>query len=68
MIKQYKKCTIKIYRAKSIGGWSDLYYSCFRDHDKLEVCSGCGGLLGISNAWGIYRYIKHKIDSMESCL
>jgi len=55
---------IKIHIAKSLVGWSDLYYSCFKQN--LEICSGCGGTLGISNFWGIYRYIKERIKEHES--
>lgn len=66
MIRNLNGYTVKIYRAKSRAGWSDLYYSCFRDSDKFEVCSGCGALLGTDSFWTIYHYIKGRIASYDN--
>ena len=64
MVKKINGCTLKIWRAKTLAGWSDLHYSCFRDADKLEVCSGTGALLGTDRFWSVYAHIKARIDDL----
>lgn len=63
MERKIKGFTLKIWRGKSLVGWSDIYYSCFRDADRFELCSGCGSLLGADNFWSVYRYIKKRIEA-----
>ena len=65
MIRTNMGCTIKIERAKSLGGWTDLHYSCFRDSDKLEVCSGVGSLLDMANMWSVYAYICRRVRELQ---
>lgn len=66
MIRTIKGCTLKIWRAKTLAGWGDLHYACFRDVDKLEVCSGTGGLLGTDRFWGVYNHVKSKIEALSA--
>lgn len=66
MIRVINGCTIKIWKAKSLAGWTDWYYSCFRDRDGFEVCSGTGALLGTDNVWSIYRHIKERISMLNN--
>ena len=67
MIRTIKGCTLKIWRAKTLAGWGDLHYACFRDVDGLEVCSGTGGLLGTDRFWGVYNHVKSKKRNMNFC-
>jgi len=66
MIRTIKGCTLKIWRAKTLAGWGDLHYACFRDVDGLEVCSGTGGLLGTDRFWGVYNHVKSKIEALSA--
>lgn len=63
MERKIKGFTLKIWRGKSLAGWSDIYYSCFRDTDMMELCSGCGSLIGMDNVWSVYRYIQNRIEA-----
>lgn len=65
-MKPVEGYTIKIERAKSLGGWMDIHYSCFRDSDRLEVCSGCGAYLGLSHKSSVRAYIVRRIKALEA--
>lgn len=57
--------TIKVERERSLGGWMDIHYSCFRDSDKFEVCSGVGSLLGLSHKSSVYAYIRRRVREVQ---
>lgn len=38
----YRDCAIDVYRSKSLGGWSEVYWSVF-SKDGFEINSGFGG-------------------------
>ncbi len=66
MVKKVDGYTIKIERARSLGGWIDIHYSCFRDSDKFEVCSGVGSLLDLAHKSSVRAYIMRRIRALEA--
>jgi len=66
MSRQVSGYTIRIERERSLGGWEDIHYSCFRDSDKFEVCSGVGSLIGLARKDSVRAYIMRRIREFES--
>ena len=42
MKRIYRDCEVDAHRAKSLGGWSEVYWSAF-SKDGYEITSGFGG-------------------------
>ena len=66
MSRQVSGYTIRIERERSLGGWLDIHYSCFRDSDKFEVCSGVGSLIDLAHKSSVRAYIMRRIREFES--
>ena len=66
MSKQVGGYTIRIERERTLGGWEDIHYSCFRNSDKFEVCSGVGSLIDLAHKSSVRAYIMRRIRELES--
>lgn len=61
MKTKYKGHLIEVYRDKCLGGWSQIFYSIFRESDMLECTSGFSETSDtVRNYIG---YMKERIDA-----
>ena len=61
MKDSYRGHEIEVFRDKCLGGWSQLYYSIFRESDGYECTSGFTSDESPTRTY--MKYMKERVDA-----